>query len=49
MLKTSMFPDDLPRIDGEFIYSKLKIYVCFRKYFQEFILNMKDKYELIAW
>jgi hypothetical protein len=49
MLKTSIFPEELPRVDGSFVYSKLKIYVCFRKKFREMIGALKDKFELIAW
>jgi hypothetical protein len=32
ILKTSIFKEELPRIDGEFIFQKLRVYVCFRKY-----------------
>ena len=49
MLKTSIFAEELPRVDGTFIYQKLKIHVCFRKFFREMISQLKEKFELIAW
>lgn len=41
LLKTSIFKHDLPRIDGEFIYNNLNIYVCFRPYMNEFLHSLK--------
>jgi len=31
ILKTSIFKDEFPRVDGFFRHQKLKIYTCFRK------------------
>jgi TFIIF-interacting CTD phosphatase-like protein len=49
LLKTSIYKDELPRVDGFFIYSKLKIYVCFRKRMIEFLRALQEKFEIIAW
>ena len=49
LLKTSIFKHDLPRVDGEFIYNNLNIYVCYRPYMHEFINTLKEQFELILW
>ena len=49
ILKTSIFKDELPRIDGLFYYQKLKILVCFRNDFLAFLRKMQKDYEVIAW
>ena len=49
ILKTSIFKDELPRIDGLFFYQKLKILVCFRNDFKAFLKTMQKYYEIIAW
>jgi hypothetical protein len=49
ILKTSIFKDELPRIDGLFYYQKLKILVCFRNDFLAFLRRMQPHYEIIAW
>lgn len=49
LLKTSIFKEDLPRVDGEFIYNKLNIFVCFRPYLKECIELLRPHYELILW
>jgi hypothetical protein len=49
ILKTSIFKDELPRIDGLFYYQKLKILVCFRNDFLAFLRKMSKNYEIIAW
>jgi phenolic acid decarboxylase len=49
ILKTSIFKDELPRIDGVFYYQKLKILVCFRNDFLAFLNHVKKNYEIIAW
>lgn len=40
LLKTSIFKDELPRIDGLFTYQKLKILACFRNFTQLFLKNL---------
>jgi hypothetical protein len=37
ILKTSIFKDEFPRIDGQFVFQKLQVYVCFRKHLKEFV------------
>ena len=37
VLKTSLFKEEFPRVDGSFDYQKLKIYVCFRKDLEHFL------------
>ena len=37
LLKTSVFMQDLPRVNGQFIYNNLTIYVCLRPYLHELI------------
>lgn len=49
LLKTSIFKHDLPRVDGEFIYNNLNIFVCYRPHMQEFLNQLKDNFELILW
>eukprot|EP00347_Sterkiella_histriomuscorum_P006363 403353046 len=49
LLKTSIFKHDLPRVDGEFIYNNLNIFVCYRPYMEEFLETMKESFELILW
>ena len=49
LLKTSIFKDELPRIDGLFTYQKLKILVCFRNFTSLFLRNLQKEYEIIAW
>ena len=49
LLKTSIFKQDLPRIDGEFVYNSLNIYVCFRPMLISFLTILKPHFELILW
>lgn len=49
LLKTSIFRHDLPRIDGEFIYGGLNIFVCYRPHLKEFLTTLKQNFELILW
>ena len=49
ILKTSIFKDEFPRVDGFFDYQKLKIYACFRKDLKMFLEESQKYYEIIAW
>ncbi|CDW86447.1 nli interacting factor-like phosphatase family protein [Stylonychia lemnae] len=49
LLKTSIFKEDLPRIDGEFVYNGLNIFVCYRPYMNELLASLKQSFELILW
>ena len=49
LLKTSIFKEELPRIDGEFIYNKMNIFVCFRPGLMAFLNLLKIHFELILW
>jgi TFIIF-interacting CTD phosphatase-like protein len=49
LLKTSIFKHDLPRIDGEFVYNNLNIYVCFRPRLFDFLASLRKDFELILW
>ena len=49
ILKTSIFKDELPRIDALFYYQKLKILICFRNDFLAFLKQMSKYYEIVAW
>ena len=49
ILKTSIFKDEFPRVDGYFDYQKLKIYVCFRKDLHMFLTEASKVFEIIVW
>lgn len=40
LLKTSIFKHDLPRVDGEFIYNNLNIFVCYRPHMNDFLTEL---------
>ena len=49
LLKTSIFKEELPQVDAQFSFKKLKVYVSFRSYLSEFLHSLKKYYEVVAW
>jgi TFIIF-interacting CTD phosphatase-like protein len=49
MLKTSLYKEELPKVDGMFKYQNLKIFMCFRKGFAELIEHCSKLFEIIVW
>jgi TFIIF-interacting CTD phosphatase-like protein len=49
LMKTSVFPKEIPRIDAQFSYNNITVYVCFRPHFREFIEECAKRFELILW
>lgn len=49
MLKTSIFKEELPRVDSSFKFKKLKVFVCFRNGLKEFLFEAQKYYEVVAW
>lgn len=50
ILKTSMYKEELPRVDGSFERANnFKIFVCFRPYLSTFLQNIQKSFELILW
>ncbi len=37
LVKTSIFKQDLPRVDGHFTYNNLSIYLCYRPHLFQFL------------
>lgn len=50
LLKTSMYKEEMPRVDGSFQkFNNLKIFVCFRPYLISFLQNLQKYFEIILW
>jgi hypothetical protein len=49
LMKTTVLPKEFPRIDAQFSYNKITVYVCFRPHLREFIEECAKKFELILW
>jgi len=49
LIQTSIFKDEMPRVDGTFKFNSLKVNVCFRPFLKEFILELQSYFELIIW
>lgn len=49
LMKTSVFPKEIPRVDAHFSFNKITVYVCFRPHYREFIEECRKHFELILW
>jgi hypothetical protein len=49
LMKTSVFPKEIPRIDAQFSYNNINVYICFRPNLREFIEECAKNFELILW
>ena len=48
-MKTSLFKDEFPRINGSFEFKKMKVYICFRNFLKEFLFEAQKYFEIIVW
>ncbi len=49
LMKTDVFPIEIPRVDAQFNFKNITVYVCFRPHYREFIEECAKKFELIMW
>ena len=49
LMKTSVFPKELPSVDASFPFNNITVYVCFRPHMREFIEECASIFELILW
>ena len=49
LLYTNIFKDQMQKVDGSFNFNGLVLYVCFRPFLREFLLTLREHFELIVW
>lgn len=49
LMKTSVFPKEIPHVDAQFQFNHITVYVCFRPHMREFIEECASRFELILW
>ena len=49
LVKTSLYKDEVPKVDSKFKYHKMTIHVCNRNNLRDFLHEAAKYFEIILW